>query len=108
MPEIIVKIAVTIGVTCVMAALAIMIALPIRKSSKISFILLLIAIILGAVITLPQMSFIQIIETLALCADIVWFVLHATAPLGRILVDIWEEEDKLDAKLKGNHYERHD
>ena len=74
MPEIIVKIAVTIGVTCVMAALAIMIALPIRKSSKISFILLLIAIILGAVITLPQMYFIQIIETLALCADIVWFV----------------------------------
>ncbi|MBO4576913.1 MAG: hypothetical protein J5680_07370, partial [Neisseriaceae bacterium] len=67
MPEIIVKIAVTIGAVFVMAALATMIALPIRKSAKISFILLLIAVILGAVITLPQMSFIQIIETLALC-----------------------------------------
>ena len=103
------RIAAMISATCIMAPPLIMLVFGIRKSAKMTFALLLVGIISGVVaVLLSPLSFIQVIELLALCAVILGIIWYATAPLGRILVDIWDEEDKLDAKLKGNHYERHD
>ena len=108
MLQLIAKIALMISGFCIFAAFITFLLFRVKKATKIALVFEIIAFISGAVavfIAVPFISFIKILTLFIILWGIMFFLL---APLGQWFLEIWEEEDKLDTKLKGNHYERHD